>query len=73
MGFLDEEQGGRELPTFTVTGSQSLVRPDGRAAILLMTKERGPIAFEVTLQTIPILRKELALAEAALRAAPGNA
>ena len=63
----------RELWTFTVTGSQSLGRADGRVAILLVTKERGPIAFEVTLQTIPLLRAELDRVEAALRQQAGTA
>jgi hypothetical protein len=63
----------RELWTFTVTGSQSLARADGRAAILLVTKERGPIAFEVSLETIPLLRKELDVLESALRRTAGNA
>jgi hypothetical protein len=63
----------REIWTFTVTGSQALARPDGRAAILLQTAERGPIAFEVTLQTIPLIRAELDRVEAALRQPVGNA
>ena len=63
----------RKLLTFTIKGSQSLARPDGRAAILLETVERGPIAFEVTLQTIPLLRAELARAEAMLLSTGGVA
>lgn len=62
----------RDIPTMTVLGSQSVARADGRAAIVLTTQEKGPIAFEVNLQTIEILRRALAKAEEVLRAPPGN-
>jgi hypothetical protein len=63
----------REIPTLTVIGSRPLARADGRVAILLDTRESGAIAFEVNLQTIEILRGELAKAELLLRQGSGNA
>jgi hypothetical protein len=63
----------RDLPTLSVAGSQTLARADGRVAILLDTIERGPIAFEVSLATIGILRQELSKAETLLRQQPGKA
>jgi hypothetical protein len=53
--------------TVTVLASMTLGRPDGRAAIMLQTKEFGPIAFEVDQHAIDTLRKELAAAETHLR------
>jgi hypothetical protein len=53
--------------TMTVTSSETLVRPDGRCAILFETLEYGPIAFEVNQQPIDALRQALALAETHLR------
>jgi hypothetical protein len=52
-----------DLETLTVTESETLVSPDGRAAIRLETLERGPIAFEVNLEAIVSLRQALARAE----------
>jgi hypothetical protein len=46
--------------TLTVSGSQSLARADGRKAILLMTQELGPIAFELPEGAIPLLQRQLA-------------
>ena len=62
----------REIPTLTVLGSQAVARADGRAAIVLTTQERGPIAFELNLQTIPLLRAGLDRIETILRRSPGN-
>lgn len=56
----------RDIPTVTVVGSNAVARADGRAAIVLETKERGPIAFEVSLQSIAVLRPGLAAAETIL-------
>jgi hypothetical protein len=61
-----------EYPTVTVLGSQTISRPDGRVAILLVTKERGPIAFEVSQKAIDTLRRELATAESFLHLASQN-
>jgi hypothetical protein len=61
------------IRTLTVTGSRTAGRPDGRVAIVLETLEAGPIAFEVHLQAIASLRRELAAAEAFLRQSTGSA
>lgn len=54
-----------------------LMRPDGRAAILLTgaypTNEPCSVAFEVNLQNIQVLRDDLAKAEAFLSQKSGNA
>jgi predicted amidohydrolase len=56
-----------DLTTLNVIGSSALVRPDGRVAILLDTRERGPIAFEVNQQAIDALRLAIGAAETHLR------
>src|SRR6266542_2629776 len=48
-------------------GSQALARPDGRAALMLLTDRLGSIAFEVDQQRIETLRRDLAIAEQYLR------
>ena len=53
--------------TVMVIGSQPLVRPDGRNAILLDTLELGPIAFEVNQKSIDGLRLAIGAAETHLR------
>jgi hypothetical protein len=63
----------REIIIVTVIGSNVVARADGRVAMALQTKEQGAIAFEVTLETIPVIRRELALAEQMLRAPTGHA
>lgn len=63
----------RDIRTLTVLGSQIVARADRRTAIVLTTKEQGAIAFEVTLEAIEVLRRELALAETILRQMPGKA
>lgn len=57
----------------TVVRSESLLRPDRRAAIQLVTRELGPIAFEVDRRAIDALRRHLSTVEAFLRQEPGNA
>jgi hypothetical protein len=57
----------RVVLTLTVTASETVLRPDGRAAIRLDTREAGPIAFEVDQRAIDALRKHLAAAETHLR------
>ena len=54
-------------PTVTVLASQAMGRADGRVSILLITKEMGPIAFEIDQRAIDALRQNLALAEQLLR------
>jgi len=66
-----------DFDTVTVLNSRVLTRADGRAAILL-EGERRPnepysVAFEVTLETLAILRKEVAKAEKFLSAPTGTA
>jgi hypothetical protein len=56
----------RDLLTVVVTGSQPMVRPDGRAAIRLETLS-GPIAFEVDERAIEALRLAIAVAETHIR------
>ena len=63
----------RDIDTVTVLGSQAVARADGRVAIVLTTKEKGPIAFEVTAQTIGVLMKDLAFLDAILRQQTGQA
>ena len=57
----------RDIRTLTVLGSQVVARADGRVAIAFQTQQCGPIALEVNLQAIQILRSDLAKAEAILR------
>ena len=57
----------RGVTTVIVTGSQPMVRPDGRAAIRLETRQLGSIAFEVDQLAIDALRQALAAAETHLR------
>jgi hypothetical protein len=58
--------------TVTVLASETLLRPDGRVAILLVTKEQGPIAFEVNQHAIDTLRLVLGNAETLLRRSEGQ-
>lgn len=66
-----------DFDTVTVLRSKTLLRPDGRVAILLEGRRRATepysVAFEVTLDTIGYLRQEIAKAEMYLRAMPGTA
>lgn len=68
---------GNDYLTISVQKSKVLMRPDGRAAILLTgaypTKEPCSVAFEVNLQNIQVLRDDLAKAEAFLSQKSGNA
>jgi hypothetical protein len=59
------------LKTLTVTHSRLVARP-GSTALALTTREAGTIAFEVNLVAIHAIRISLDLAEAQLRALPGN-
>lgn len=61
------------LRTVTVIGSSAVGRPDGTTAIVLDTKESGPIAFFVTLESCAALRREIECAETFLRQTPGSA
>ena len=57
----------RAVPAVTVPGSQPMVRPDGRAAVRLETRQLGSIAFEVGQLAIDALRHALAAVETHLR------
>jgi hypothetical protein len=59
--------------TLTVIGSETLLRPDNRAAIMLLTRERGAIAFEVDQRAIDALRRSIATAETHIHQNPGQA
>ena len=48
-----------DVKNLTISGSQTFLRSDGRAALLLMTKEIGAIALELNQQSIDIFRKHL--------------
>ena len=66
------QEGTTGYLTLIVKGSQTLFRPDGRAAILLDTLS-GPIAFEIDQQAIDTLRQQLLAAETFLKQRVGNA
>lgn len=58
-----------------VTHGESAARSSHRSierAAIVLTTTSGTIAFEVTLETIPILRREIDLAEKMLRQRPGS-
>ena len=57
----------RDTRTVTVTGSQTMFRPDGWAGIRIETRELGAIAFELNQQAIDALRRQLVDAEQFLR------
>ncbi len=57
----------------TVLRSESLLSSDRRAAIELVTRELGPIAFEVDQRAIDALRRHLATVETFLLQKGGNA
>jgi hypothetical protein len=57
----------KRVRMLTVIASSNLFRPDGRAAIQLVTRQAGTIAFEVNQGAINALRRHLARAEQFLR------
>lgn len=61
------------LNTVTIRRSWPAATATGANALVLDTVEMGPIAFVVTLETIQILRGELAKIEAQLTRPQGNA
>lgn len=66
-----------DLDTVVIDASRTVFRPDGLAAIVLTgrypSREPFEIAFAVSLQTLAILRNEIAKAEAFLLAPHGRA
>lgn len=67
MGHTDN------LNTVTVTASRPLIRPDGRYAIELTTREVGTIAFEVNAQALSALRQAISDIETAMKQGIGRA
>ena len=63
----------KDVRTVTVIGSSVAAHPSGLVAIVLDTKEAGPIGFAVTLESCAALRNEIADAETFLRQQPGRA
>jgi hypothetical protein len=64
----------QSIPFATVIGSGIISDPKTKAtALFLNTKERGPLAFVVTLQTISQLRDDLVRAELQLSPNQGSA
>lgn len=57
----------RDLQTLIVIGCAAAARPDGRVSIRFETQELGPIAIEVSEQSIAWLRGALSAAETHLR------
>jgi hypothetical protein len=66
-------ESARDYTSLTIQGSETLLRADNRAAIMLLTKEVGPIAFEVNQQAIDALRLQLSRAETHIRQEAGKA
>jgi hypothetical protein len=56
-----------DLMPVTILDANAFVRPDGRAAIRIQTKEFGPLAFEADDKTINRLRQTLQNAEILLK------
>jgi hypothetical protein len=56
------------VPTVTVRSSSVAASRDGKmVAIVLRTKESGPIGFIVTRESCAALRRQIAIAETLLR------
>ena len=70
--MLGREGETQQVPTVTVIGSSVAMFPTGIVAIVLDTRERGPIGFAVTLESCAALRREIAAAETALHQRPGR-
>lgn len=61
------------IRTLTITRSEVLSRPDGRAALAIWSEQTKPFAIELNQQTINVLRHHLAEIEAKLNAQAGHA
>lgn len=59
--------------TITVTASPIVQQATGATALVLVTQELGPIALPLNLETIQLLRRVLADAEALLQRGGGTA
>ena len=62
-----------EYITMTVMAAKAASRPDGTTAIVVLTKESGPIALMLDQSTITTLRAELTTAEQFLHLQTGAA
>jgi hypothetical protein len=62
-----------DLPALKVVAGEVLERADGRPAMVLVTRERGPIAFELTVESISLIRSELDKIEQMLLRPTGRA
>ena len=58
------------LRVLTLLNSQVVGRTDGRTAVVLETREVGPVAFELDQRGIDALRRNLITAERLLRQSP---
>jgi hypothetical protein len=54
-------------PVLTVFNSQAIGEADGRVAMVLETRELGPVAFEVDQRVIDAIRNNLLVAKHLLR------
>jgi hypothetical protein len=61
------------IRTLTVTRTEMLSRPDGRAALAFWTEQTKPFAIELDQRSIDTLGLQLGQAEAMLNAKPGHA
>jgi hypothetical protein len=63
---------GTPVAVATVLNSEVVGRSDGRVAIVLVTKELGPVGFEVDQRIVGALRRDLIAAERLLRQQSGK-
>ena len=62
----------RSVDTVTVLGSQVMARADGRVSIRLDLRGRNPIALELNLHDLDVLRRNLVEVETILRRSTGT-
>jgi hypothetical protein len=62
-----------DLPTMRIIAADVVDRADGRPAMVLVTRERGPITFELTIENITLIRSELDKIEQILLRSTGRA
>lgn len=63
----------RPVKTVTVIGSNPAMSASGAAALILHTLELGPVAFDVDMHAIEVIRKALTDCEIRLRQQKGTA
>ena len=59
--------------TVTIVRSWPAMTASGDVALVAVTKEAGTIAFRLDLKAIELMKRQLAVAEAALQRQPGSA